>query len=313
MEEKSENKEYSLVDILFGVAGPRGDSTFDKILGILCVHRLLWFPWGLMSASVGLFLFMIYSPHKLEVWKIFIGLFAAGLLTRVISLADMLYDWWIGEDERLGPPNSTLPLVTGLLSPWTIIFFMVTETVFCLSVAYFLFNIETLIVAVILLIWGVTYSASPPLNSLTELQRRIYRSLSGLMAFGGVAMVAPDAILSTKSLFIALTVVIGCLSYHDKDSRRFEPLNPSQTIKFTGLMTLIEYITLFGLWYIFGLNFVFLGIYLILNIPKVTKILDSLEDPRKHETHIKLTHYGVITYTLMLLIINVTAIFHIFF
>lgn len=303
--------EPSLFDIGFGVAGPTGKGLKAKILAILCVHRVLWFPWGVLCASTGALLFMIQAP-LLPLWKLIVGLLAAGLLTRVISQADMLYDWWTGEDERLGPPNSTLPLVTGLLSPKTVIFFMAIETILCLWVALFLFNPTCFFVAVLMLFWGLTYSASPPFKRLTELQRRIYRSLSGLMVLGGIAMVAPERIFSWDAFVATLAVIIGCLAYHDKDSMRFKPLTPKGTISFTVLMSLFEYLWLIVLWQTFSLNWVLLMPYLGLAIFKIRAISHGYAHSDEHEAHIKLTHVGVINYTLMLVIINMAAAYIIY-
>ncbi len=304
---------YSWIDICFGVAGPQGTGYWAKFLAILCVHRVLWFPWGALSFSSGLFLFMALTGNILPLWKIIIGILAAGLLTRVISMADMVYDWYIGEDEELGPPNSTLPLVTGLLSPWTVLFFMVVETTITLAVAYYIFNFATFLVGFIMLIWGLTYSASPPLKRLTELQRRIYRSLSGFMALGGVAIISPNRVISYPALLTGLVVVFACLSYHDKDSLRFDPLSPSQTISFTLVMSIFEIILLFFIWKIFDLNWIFYLTYLGINIPKFKKIFESYGSALSHQTHINLTHIGVLTYTLLLLMINLAAIFELIF
>ncbi len=298
--------EPSILDIGFGVAGPTGKGLKSKILAILCVHRILWFPWGVLCASTGALLFMIQYP-LLPTWKLIVGLLAAGLLTRIISQADMLYDWWAGEDERLGPPNSTLPLVTGLLSPKTVIFFMLVETIFCLWVALFLFNLTCFFVAILMLIWGLTYSASPPLKRLTELQRRIYRSLSGLMVLGGIAMVAPERIFSWDAFVATLAVIMGCLAYHDKDSMRFTPLTPKDTISFTVLMSLFEYLWLIVLWQTFSLNWAFLMLYFGQAIFKIRTISYGYGHSDEHNAHIKLTHVGVINYTLMLIIINMAA------
>ncbi len=303
--------EPSLFDIGFGVAGPKGKGIKAKILAILCVHRVLWFPWGVLCASTGALLFMIQAP-LLPLWKLIVGLLAAGLLTRVISQADMLYDWWSGEDERLGPPNSTLPLVTGILSPKTVIFFMLVETIFCLWVALFLFNPTCFFVAVLMLTWGLTYSASPPFKRLTELQRRIYRSLSGLMVLGGIAMVAPERIFSWDAFVATLAVIIGCLAYHDKDSMRFTPLTPKGTISFTVLMSLFEYLWLIVLWQTFSLNWVFLMPYLGLTVFKIRAISHGYTRSGEHEAHIKLTHVGVLNYTLMLVIVNISAIYGVY-
>ncbi|PTD94665.1 hypothetical protein C9439_01275 [archaeon SCG-AAA382B04] len=306
-----EEEDYSCIDICFGVAGPKGKGVRAKFLALLCVHRVLWLPWGALSFSTGLFLFMALEGELIALWKIVIGILAAGLLTRVISMADMVYDWYIGEDEELGPPNSTLPLVTGLLSPWTLVFFMIVETTLTLGIAYFVFNLETFIVGTIMLIWGVTYSASPPLKKLTELQRRIYRSVSGFMALGGVAIISPDRVLSIPALLTAGAVVLSCLSYHDKDSLRFDPLSSSQTISFTLVMSILELAFLFGVWIVFRLNWGFYLIYLAINVFKFKKIFESYGSPDSHKTHINLTHVGVMTYTILLLLINFAAIFKI--
>ncbi|NYT00486.1 MAG: hypothetical protein GKB99_02000 [Methanocellales archaeon] len=301
----------SLLDIGFGVAGPTGQGLKAKVLAILCVHRVLWFPWGFLCASTGALLFMIHAP-LLPPWKLIVGLLAAGLLTRVISQADMLYDWWSGEDERLGPPNSTLPLITGILSPKTIISFMVIETILCLGVALFLFNSTCFFVAVLMLTWGLTYSASPPFKRMTELQRRIYRSLSGLMVLGGIAMVAPERIFSWDAFVATLAVIIGCLAYHDKDSMRFTPLTPKGTISFTIFMSLFEYLWLILLWQTFSLNWVFLIPYLVLVVFKIRAISHGYAHSGEHEAHIKLTHVGVINYTIMLVMINISAAYSIY-
>lgn len=303
--------ESSLLDIGFGVAGPTDKGRKAKILAIICVHRILWFPWGILCAGTGALLFMMHTP-LLPLWKLIVGLLASGLLTRVISQADMLYDWRTGEDERLGPPNSTLPLVTGLLSPKTVIFFMVVETILCLWVALFLFNLTCFFVAVLMLIWGLTYSASPPFKRLTELQRRIYRSLSGLMVLGGIAMVAPERILSFDAFVATLAVIIGCLAYHDKDSMGFTPLTPKGSISFTVLMSLFEYLWLIVLWQTFSLNWVFLMPYLGLAMFKIRAISHGYAHSDEHEAHIKLTHVGVVNYTLMLVMINMAAAYSIY-
>ncbi|ATZ61262.2 MAG: UbiA family prenyltransferase [Methanosarcinales archaeon Met12] len=299
------------MDIGFGVAGPTGKGPWSKILAILCVHRVLWLPWGALCASTGALLFMAQGAPLLPLWKLILGIFAAGLLTRVISQADMLYDWWTGEDERLGPPNSTLPLVTGLLSPKTVFFFMVVETIFCLWVALFIFNPTTFLLAVLMLIWGLTYSASPPLKRLTELQRRIYRSLSGLIVLGGIAMVAPERIISWETFVVSLAIIIGCLSYHDKDSMRFTPLTPKETISFTVVMSIFEYLWLMVLWQTFALNWAFLMLYVGLAIFKIRAISRAYNHHGEHKAHIKLTHVGVINYTIMLIIINMAAAYNI--
>ncbi|MDD2778208.1 MAG: UbiA family prenyltransferase [Methanocellales archaeon] len=301
----------SILDMGFGVAGPTGKGLKDKILAVLCVHRILWFPWGALCASTGALLFMIQASLP-PLWKLIVGLLAAGLLTRVISQADMLYDWWSGEDERLGPPNSTLPLVTGLLSPKTVLVFMLTETMFCLWVALFLFNLTCFFMAVLMLIWGLTYSASPPLKRLTELQRRIYRSLSGLMVLGGIAMVAPERIFSWDAFVATLAVIVGCLAYHDKDSMRFTPLTPKGTISFTVLMSLFEYLWLIVLWQTFSLGWVFLLLYFGLAIFKIRAISNGYAHSDEHKSHIKLTHVGVINYTVMLVIINMAAAYSVY-
>lgn len=301
----------SLLDIGFGVAGPAGKGLKAKILAILCVHRVLWLPWGALCASTGALLFMAHDAPILPLWKLILGIFAAGLLTRVISQADMLYDWWTGEDERLGPPNSTLPLVTGLISPKTVIFFMVVETIFSLWVALFIFNITCFLVAVLMLVWGVTYSASPPLKRLTELQRRIYRSISGLIILGGIAMVAPEKILSWEGFVASIAVMIGCLSYHDKDSMGFTPLTPKGTISFTVVMSILEYLWLIVLWQTFALNWAFLMLYFGLAIFKIGAISHAYNHSEEHKAHIRLTHAGVINYTIMLIIINMAAAYNI--
>ncbi len=303
--------EPSILDMGFGVAGPTGKGLKAKILAVLCVHRILWFPWGVLCASTGALLFMIQHP-LIPLWKIIVGLLAAGLLTRVISQADMLYDWWSEEDERLGPPNSTLPLVTGLLSPKTILSFMLVETIFCLCVALFLFNLTCFFVAVLMLIWGLTYSASPPLKRLTELQRRIYRSLSGLMVLGGIAMVAPERMFSWAAFVATLAVIVGCLAYHDKDSLRFTPLTPKGTISFTVLMSLFEYLWIIVLWQTFSLSWAFLMLYFGLAIFKIRAIFNGYANSDEHKSHIKLTHVGVINYTMMLVIINMAATYGIY-
>ncbi|MDI6639834.1 MAG: UbiA family prenyltransferase [Methanocellales archaeon] len=254
---------------------------------------------------------MALGAPLLPLWKLILGLFAAGLFTRVISQADMLYDWWTREDERLGPPNSTLPLVTGLLSPKTVIFFMVVETIFCLLVALFIFNPTCFLVALLMLIWGLTYSASPPLKRLTELQRRIYRSLSGLIVLGGIAMVAPERILSWEAFVISLAVIMGCLAYHDKDSMRFTPLTPKGTISFTVVMSIFEYLWLIVLWQTFTLNWTFLMLYLGLAVFKIRALSHAYNHPDEHKAHIKLTHVGVINYTIVLVIINIAAAYNI--
>lgn len=301
----------SLLDIGFGVAGPTGKGLKAKILAILCVHRMLWLPWGALCAGTGALLFMALGAPVLPLWKLIWGLFAAGLFTRVISQADMLYDWWTGEDERLGPPNSTLPLVTGLISPKTVIFFMVVEAIFCLWVALFIFNPTCFLMAVLMLIWGVTYSASPPLKRLTELQRRIYRSLSGLIVLGGIAMVAPERMLSWESFVASMAVIIGCLSYHDKDSMRFTPLTPKGTISFTVAMSIIEYLWLIVLWQTFTLNWAFLMLYFGLAIFKIGAVSHAYNHSEEYKAHIRLTHAGVINYTIMLIIINMAAVYNI--
>lgn len=302
--------EPSLLDIGFGVAGPTGKGLKAKILAILCVHRVLWLPWGALCAGTGALLLMTLGP-PLPLWKLILGLFAAGLLTRVISQADMLYDWWTGEDERLGPPNSTLPLVTGLLSAKTVIFFMIVETTFCMWVALFIFNPTCFLVAVLMLIWGVTYSASPPLKRLTELQRRIYRSLSGLIVLGGIAMVAPERIVSWESFVASLVVIIGCLAYHDKDSLHFTPLTPKGVISFTVAMSIFEYLWLIALWQTFTLNWAFLMLYFGLAIFKIRALFHAYNHSEEHKAHIKLTHVGVINYTIMLVIINMAAAYNV--
>lgn len=305
--------EYSLLDICFGVAGPtQQEGLWAKFLGVLCVHRVGWLPWGALSFSSGLFLFMALTGEVLAIWKIVVGVLAAGLLTRVISMADMVYDWYIGEDEELGPPNSTLPLVTGLLSQWTVIFFMVIETILTLGIAYFVFNLETFVVGLVMLFWGLSYSASPPLKRLSELQRRIYRSLSGFTALGGVAIISPTQVLSPPALLAAGAVVFACLSYHDKDSLRFDPLSGSQTITFTLAMSIFELVFLFWVWRVFSLNWWFYVLYIGMNVPKFKKISESYASSSSHKTHINLTHVGVFTYTAMLLMINFAAIFEIF-
>ncbi|MDI6889273.1 MAG: UbiA family prenyltransferase [Methanocellales archaeon] len=303
--------EPSLIDIGFGVAGPTGKGLKAKILAILCVHRVLWLPWGALCAGTGALLFMALGAPILPLWKLILGLFAAGLFTRVISQADMLYDWWTGEDEKLGPPNSTLPLVTGLLSPKTVIFFMTVETIFCLWVALFIFNPTCFLVAILMLIWGVTYSATPPLKKLRELQRRIYRSLSGLIVLGGIAMVAPGRILSWEAFVISLAVIIGCLAYHDKDSMRFTPLTPKGTISFTVVMSIFEYLWLIVLWQTFALSWAFLMLYFGLAIFKIRALFHTYAHSDEHKAHIKLTHVGVINYTIMLVIINIAAAYNI--
>ncbi|WGI17744.1 UbiA family prenyltransferase [Methanonatronarchaeum sp. AMET-Sl] len=305
----SVDEEYSIVDIGFGVAGPSGEGYKAKLLALLCVHRVLWLPWGVLGISAGLFLFMALTGEVLPLWKIVLGLLAAGLFTRVVSMADMVYDWWIGEDEALGPPNSSLPLVTGLLSPWTVLSLIILESVLCLAIAYLVFNLETFIVALVMLVWGITYSASPPIKNLTEFQRRNYRSLSGFMAVGGVAMVAPDLVLSWQSFLVASLVVVGCLAYHDKDSLRFRPLTPRETIIYTGVMSVLEIGLLFVVWIAFNLPWPFLALYLVLNIPKAREIIKALKKPLSHRTHIQLTHTGVLTYTVMLLLVNAAAIY----
>ncbi|RZN61858.1 hypothetical protein [Methanonatronarchaeum sp. AMET6-2] len=309
----SDVEEHSLLDIGFGVAGPTGSGLKAKLLALLCVHRVFWLPWGILGISAGLFLFMVLTGDLLPLWKVVLGLLAAGLFTRVVSMADMLYDWWIGEDIALGPPNSTLPLVTGLLSPWTILVLILFESALCLAIAYYVFNLETFIVALVMLVWGVTYSASPPIKNLTEFQRRNYRSLSGFMALGGVAMVAPDMVLSWEALLVAILVVVGCLAYHDKDSLRFRPLTPRGTIIYTVGMSVLELALLFVVWLVFELPWVLLLVYLLVNIPKARAIASSLETPLSHKTHIRLTHTGVMTYTFMLLLVNIAALVNILF
>ncbi|OUJ18134.1 4-hydroxybenzoate polyprenyltransferase, prenyltransferase family [Methanonatronarchaeum thermophilum] len=304
-----DEEDYSLLDVGFGVAGPSGEGWKAKALALLCVHRVFWLPWGILGISAGLFLFMALTGDLLPLWKVLLGLLAAGLFTRVISMADMVYDWWIGEDEALGPPNSTLPLVTGLLSPWTVIGLIFVESVLCLAIAYFVFNVETFVVALLMLVWGLTYSASPPLKNLTEFQRRNYRSLSGLMALGGVAMTAPDMVLSWEALLVALLVIVGCLSYHDKDSLRFRPLTPKKTILYTGAMSVLEIGLLSIVWIVFDLPWLFFILYLVLNVPKVIELIETYRNPLSHKAHIKLTHVGVLTYTAMLLLVNAAAIY----
>ena len=298
--------EPSLIDIGFGVAGPTGRGLRVKILAILCVHRILWLPWGSLCASTGALL-LIEHQSTFPIWKAILGLFTAGLLTRVISQADMLYDWWTGEDERLGGLNATLPLVTGLLSPLTVMLFMVSETVFCLLITFYIFNPACFSVALLMLFWGITYSASPPLKRLTELQRRIYRSLSGLIALGGIAAVLPAKVFSWEAIVVSLTVVIGCLAYHDKDSMLFSPLTPKGTILFTAAMSVLEYLWLIVLWQTFTLNWAFLLLYFGLAVFKIRALLRAFAHSDERQAHIRLTHTGVINYTIMLVIVNIAA------
>ena len=298
--------EPSLLDIGFGVAGPTGKGLKAKILAILCVHRILWLPWGSLCASTGALL-LIEHQTIFPMWKAILGLFTAGLLTRVISQADMLYDWWTGEDERLGGLNATLPLVTGLLSPITVMLFIVSETVFCLLIAFYAFNPICFLVASLMLFWGVTYSASPPLKRLTELQRRIYRSLSGLIVLGGIAAVLPEKILSWEAIVVSLAVVIGCLAYHDKDSMLFSPLTPKSTISLTAVLSILEYLWLIVLWQTFALNWAFLMLYIGLAVVKTRALLRAYAHSDERKAHIRLTHTGVINYTIMLVIVNIAA------
>jgi len=298
-------------DIGFGVAGPTGKDLKAKIQAIFCVHRILWLPWGALTASAGALLFMSIGVPILPLWKLILGIFVAGLLTRVISQADMLYDWWTGEDERLGPPNSTLPLVTGLLSPKLVISFIVIETVLCLYVANFVFNFTCFAVALLMLVWGFTYSASPPFKKITELQRRIYRSLSGLIVAGGIAVVAPGKILSWQAAVIYLASIIGCLAYHDKDSMRFNPLTSKQTILFTFTMSIAEYLWLIVVWYVFALPWFFLALYFIIGLFKIRATINAYNHSSEQIAHIKFAYIGVINYTIMLVIINAAAAYNI--
>jgi hypothetical protein len=248
----------------------------------------------------------------LPLWKFILGFFIAGLLTRTISQVDMLYDWYTGEDERLGPPSSTLPLVTGLLSPRLVISFVIVETILCLYIAYTIFNPICFLTALLMFVWGVTYSASPPLKNMTEFQRRVYRSLSGLIVAGGVAVVAPEKIISWEAFIAYMLAIIGCLAYHDKDAIRLKPLTPKDVASFTVIMSIIEYLWLILVWHTFHLNLIFLVLYYTISIPtKAYAIMNAYKHVNERSVHIKLTHVGVASYTLMLILANIAAAFEI--
>lgn len=297
--EKDNKKATMILELLYGRAIPKGESTKYKILGLICLQRPLIAIMGPLMFLAGAFLALGGIP---SLGSIVLGFIAVYALTSTEHITDDFID---KEIDKKKWPNRPLPTET--ISRRGAGIYAISLALFGLFLSYLVFNWQLVVVELIALGFGALY---PFLRD--RIGYLILPGIPALIGIGGWIAYSPNTLFISPVPWLLYLVFASWQSFHILTlpwaitvAKTFivRP-KPKTVVKMSVIFSIITLLLAFYLSFYIGNSLLFILVMIIISIIFWSSAVPLVKEPtninRSNKAVMVATNYNIVMCILLM-------------